>query len=99
MKKFQIVAFFIFCYLTTIGQPSGAADPALSYGKYLALNNGNTYTLVGNFKVVGSPYYFGSKLMGKLFTKEITGHEVLLRYDIYNQAVEFFPVPTKQNLS
>jgi hypothetical protein len=90
MKKFQIVVLLIFCYFTTIGQPAGGADPALSYGKYLVLNNGNTYTLIGNFKVVGSPYYFGSKLIGKLFTKEKAGYDVLLRYDIYNQAVEFF---------
>lgn len=89
MRKLKIVTLFLFSYSIIIGQSTGT-DPALSYNKYLVLNNGNTYTLVGNFKVVGSPYYFGSKHLGKIFTGDKKSHDALLKYDIYNQTVEFF---------
>lgn len=73
-------------------------DPAQAYNRLLIEKNGGTYTQVGNFKVTGTSYLFGSKNNGDIYGPTETGKDVSLAYNSYNQQVEFFPAGSNSSL-
>ena len=47
------------------------------------------YYLIGVFKVQGSPYYAKESVSGDMFSPDVIAATLQLRYDLYNQNVEF----------
>jgi len=87
MKKLFVFLLFFIGQLSVFAQSS--VDPALAYNKYLVLNEGNTFTKVGAYKVIGSPYLLGKNHPGDVYSKSETGTGLYLSYNIYNQEIEF----------
>ena len=69
----------------------GWTDPALNHNRLLRDQLGDgTYTLIGIYKVKGSPYLFGGKHNGDLFSPKEKAYNIEIRYNAYNQEVEFY---------
>ena len=47
------------------------------------------YYLIGPYKVQGNPYYVKESVLGAMFSPGETARNVHLRYDMYNQNIEF----------
>lgn len=63
-------------------------DPAQRYNQYILDNMNNVYTLVGNYKVMGTPYLFGGKHGGSIYHKGIKGDVASFLYNTYSQQLE-----------
>lgn len=87
MRKQSVFLLLVICQVSVMAQSS--TDAALAYNKYLVLNERNTYTIVGAFKVIGSPYLLGKMHPGDIYSKSESGSGLYLSYNIYNQEVEF----------
>ena len=69
----------------------GWTDPALNHNRLLRDQLGDgTYTLIGIYKVKGSPYLFAGKHNGDLFSPKEKAYNIEIRYNAYNQEVEFY---------
>jgi len=69
----------------------GYHDPALSRNKLLREQQGDgVYKLIGTYKVVGTPYLFGEKINGDLFTPAEKAQNLDLSYNTYSQELEFY---------
>lgn len=71
-------------------QQSSYFDAAQAYNRLVIEKNNGTHTRVEQYKVVGSPFLFGEKLLGNLFAKGESAYNIKLSYDTYNQQVEFY---------
>ena len=70
---------------------NGWRDPALNHNKLLQNQVGDgVYTLIGNWKVIGSPYLFGPKHKADILSVKEKAYNILISYNTYNQDVEFF---------
>jgi hypothetical protein len=69
-----------------------APDPALSHSRLLREKTGGEgfFRQIGTYKVKGSPYLFGGKNKGDMFSKEAKAYNIYLSYDTYDQNVGFF---------
>ncbi len=47
------------------------------------------YYQIGGYRVKGNPYYKEEFILGDIFSRTETAKGIYLRYDIYNQKVEF----------
>lgn len=78
---------------TTSANPSliaGWRDPALNHNALLKQKTGEgNYTIIGNFKVKGSPYLYGLSHKGNMFSPEAKAYNINLNYNTYNQELEF----------
>lgn len=69
----------------------GWTDPALNHNKLLQQQTGDgVYQLIGPYKVIGSPFLFGERHKGNMFSKETKAYNVFVSYNTYNQEVEFY---------
>jgi hypothetical protein len=70
---------------------NGYFQNALDYSRLIIQKTeGGVYKQVGIFKVVGTPYLFGEKNKGNLFSSEAKAYNIFLSYNTYNQEVEFY---------
>lgn len=70
---------------------NGYMDNALNYSRLIIQKTAEGfYKQVGMFKVVGTPYLFGEKNKGDLFSSEAKAYNIFLSYNTYNQEVEFY---------
>lgn len=66
-------------------------DPALNHNRLLQNQAGEgVYILVGPYKVKGSPFLYGEKLQGDMFTPEAKAWNIYLSYNAYNQELNFY---------
>lgn len=75
---------------SSFSQQAAFFDAAQAYNRLLLEKNNGTYTVVNNFKVIGTPYLFGEKHTGSIFGPGQSGKNILLSYNTYNQQVEFY---------
>ena len=69
----------------------GWTDPALNHNRLLREQLGEgTYIVIGNYKVKGSPYLFGGRHNSDLFSQKEKAYNIDIRYNTYNQEVEFY---------
>ena len=69
----------------------GWTDPALNHNRLLREQLGDgTYIVIGNYKVKGSPYLFGGRHNSDLFSQKEKAYNIDIRYNTYNQEVEFY---------
>lgn len=92
MRRISLSLIILLLVISNTGicQQGSYFDAAQSYNRLLIEKNSNTYFRIYNFKVIGSPYLFGEKHEGSLFAKDGTTHNIFLRYNTFNQEVEFF---------
>ncbi len=82
--------------LAAFAQPNG--DLALNHNRLLREKTGEgVYKQIGHYKVVGSPYLFGEKNKGNLFSSEAKAYNIFLSYNTYNQEVEFYSTANPDN--
>lgn len=68
----------------------GWTDPALGHNRLLQNQLGEgAYKVIGNFKVLGSPYLYGGNLKADMFTSEAKAYNITISYNTFNQEVEF----------
>jgi hypothetical protein len=73
------------------GSVPGYQDAALNRNRLLRDQQGEgVYKIIGTFKVTGTPYLFGGKLNGNLFSVNEKANNIDLSYNTYNQELEFF---------
>ena len=74
------------------GPPSsGYMDNALNYSRLLKEQTGDgVFMQVGTFKVTGTPYLYGQKNEGDLFSKDVKAYNLKLSYNTYNQELGFY---------
>ncbi len=91
MRKLQL-SFFIVCacLLSYGGFSQPASDLAISHNRLIREKTADDlYKLIGTFKVVGTPYLYGEKNKGHLFSPEATAFNIFLSYNTYSQELEF----------
>lgn len=100
-KFFSMVLVFTTFYadaqLGTVGTTSanssfirGWTDPALNHNALLKQKTADGgYTIIGNFKVKGSPFLYGLSHKGNMFSPEAKAYNINLNYNTYNQELEF----------
>lgn len=89
--KTPLILFLIFVVQTGgFTQQASFFDPAQAYNRLLIEKNNGVYTRISNYKVVGSPYLFGEKNGGHMFSKEEKAYNIFLSYDTYTQNIEFY---------
>ncbi|HEX6193235.1 MAG TPA: hypothetical protein VFZ42_12760 [Chitinophagaceae bacterium] len=77
--------------ITRTPDSRGWTDPALNHNRLLRDQLGDgTYTMIGIYKVKGSPYLFGGKHNSDLFSQKEKAYNIDIRYNTYNQEVEFY---------
>ncbi|HEX8462017.1 MAG TPA: hypothetical protein VF623_11325, partial [Segetibacter sp.] len=66
MKKFFIVIFLVILVadLKVSAQAASFVDPVQAYNKLVIEKNSGKYTLIGAFKVVGTPFFLGGEQLG-----------------------------------
>ncbi|HMU45772.1 MAG TPA: hypothetical protein PKC72_05340 [Chitinophagaceae bacterium] len=70
---------------------NGYMDNALNYSRLIKEKTADgVYKLIGPYKVVGTPYLYGEKNKGDLFSPETKAYNIYLSYNTYNQEVEFY---------
>lgn len=66
-------------------------DPALRHNRLLQQKTADgLYKLIGTYKVTGTPYLFGEKTKGDIFSTETKAYNIFLNYNTYNQELEFY---------
>lgn len=93
-----LIAILALSVTVGYGQQGSYFDPAQAYNRLLIEKNNGSYTQVGNFKVTGTSYLFGSKNQGDIYGTSEVGKDVSLAYNAYNQQVEFFPSGSNSSL-
>jgi len=68
-----------------------APDPALSHSRLLREKTGGEgfFRQIGIYRVKGSPFLFGGKNKGDMYSKEAKAYNIYLSYDTYFQNVGF----------
>jgi len=94
MKKYchicLTICFTLFIISYSEAQ-SGYMDNALNYSRLIIQKTAEGfYRQEGMFKVVGTPYLFGEKNKGNLFSSEAKAYNISLSYNTKNQEVEFY---------
>lgn len=88
-KSLLIVVLFI--QTTGFSQQLSYMDPAAAYQRILLeTNDKSSYQQVGTYKVIGSPFLFGAKLKGDVYTNKERAENITLSYNTYNQQVEAY---------
>lgn len=95
MRIAFISTTLLFLCTTVASQQNSYFDPAQAYNKLLIEKNDGTYTVVKNFKVIGSCYLFGQNNTGNIYGASESANELSLSYNTYNQEVEFSPKGSK----
>jgi hypothetical protein len=76
--------------MNVAAQQASYIDPAQAYNRLVIEKNNGTYMQVSNFKVIGSPYLFGDKSGGNIYSAAETAYNINLSYNFYNQEVLFY---------
>ena len=88
------VIVFIVCLFSLSqnvnAQQASYFDAAQAYGRIILESNPASVTRVDQYKVVGSPFLYGPRMVGNLFAKGETAFNIRLSYDTYHQMVEFY---------
>jgi hypothetical protein len=85
---FSSLSMFASCLLSA---QSINLDAAQRFNQAWINKSMNTYTIVGGFRVVGTPYLFGEKLEGKVWAKEGQSTEqTFVSYNTLKQEVEVY---------
>lgn len=87
--KQTITALLVLVSSSMHAQQSAYSDPAQAYNKLMIEKNGISYTRVGAFKVAGSPFLFGEKRPGDVFSTTDSGRNIPLSYNVYSQEIVF----------
>jgi hypothetical protein len=92
MKHTHKLFFFLFlCPGTAFSQISSYSDPASAYMRILLEKSGEgSYQRIGTFKVIGTPYLYGPKLNGNVYTATERGKNIQLSFNTYNQQLEIY---------
>jgi hypothetical protein len=66
-------------------------DPALNHNRLVQQQTGDgMYQLVGNYKVVGTPFLYGEHLDADMFATEAKAYNIFISYNTYNQEISFY---------
>ncbi len=66
-------------------------DPAMRHNRLLQERTGDgVYHQIGPYKVTGTPFLFGGKNKGNLFSAQAKAFNIYLSYNTYNQELEFY---------
>lgn len=80
------------CFLAALSLPAIAQQPSLYLNYYKTPKNTlplTGYYQIGGYKVKGNPYYHPEFILGDFYSVQETAKNVYLRYDVYNQKIEF----------
>ncbi len=81
--------FFLFATVSFAQQPG--PDLALNHNRLLREKSAEgVYKQIGNFKVQGTPYLFGEKNKGHVYSPAEKAQNIFLSYNTYNQELEFY---------
>jgi hypothetical protein len=99
MKQFILLVIVVtnavsFSFSQSLGMPTGAGawtDPALNHNRLIQQRTGEgTYKIVGPYKVKGTPFLFGEKHKGDIFSETEKAWNITVSYNIHNQELEFY---------
>lgn len=97
MKRQLTILSFIVISLQSVAQQGSFFDPAQAYNRLLIEKNNGGYTQVSNYRVVGTPFLFGDKNVGDVYSSTEKAFNIMLRYNVYNQQVEFTSTSNPNN--
>lgn len=96
MKGFLLIVLLLATIIRTNAQAGitptvGYVDPAMGHNRLIREQTGDgVYKLIGPYKVVGTPFLFGDRNKGNLYSVEAIAVNIQLSYNTYNQELEFF---------
>src|SRR5688572_28247967 len=89
-RRISLLCCILITSSVALGQ-SGYMDNALNYSRLIIAKTENgTYQLVGTYKVIGTPYLYGEKNKGDIFSPEAKAFNIFLSYNAFNQEVGFY---------
>jgi hypothetical protein len=65
-------------------------DPAQRFSHMLLESQRNSYVVISNYKVQGTPYLFGPQHSGTLYANQTNGRSASINYNTYYQQLEMF---------
>jgi hypothetical protein len=91
MKTFLFLSIHLFIFFIGKSQSLSYTDPAIAYQRVL-LEKGSegTYQQIGNFKVIGTQFLFGDKLISTAYAGNQKSSNIKLGYNTFNQTVELY---------
>jgi hypothetical protein len=88
---FAILIITIFAWQQAKAQALLYVDNALNYSRLIIQQTPEGhYKMIGTFKVIGTPYLYGEKNSGDIFSTEEKAWNIKLNYNTYTQEVEFY---------
>lgn len=91
MRTNLISFVFLYALSQNVGaQQASYFDAAQAYSRLVLETNPAAVTRVDHYKVIGSPFLYGPRMVGNLFAKGETAFNITLSYDTYHQQVEFY---------
>lgn len=93
--RYLLISLCFACYShTTVAQAASYSDPAAAYLKVMLEKGGEgTYQQIGSFKVIGTSYLFGDKLIGNVYAGKEKSENVSLGYNMYKQELDLYTNP------
>lgn len=88
--KMAFTAISILLTTQLFSQQAAFFDAAQAYNKLVLEKTNNTYTVIDNYKVIGTPYLYGEKHEGAIYGSDQAGKGILLSYNTYSQEIEFY---------
>jgi hypothetical protein len=88
MKYLFRLFFVTFISTNVFSQAASYTDPAQAYLRLMLEKGGTEVVRIGSFKVTGTPYLFGEKNDGNVFTPSANTLNVQVSYNTYSQAIE-----------
>jgi|CXWL01.1.fsa_nt_gi hypothetical protein len=89
-NRLMLTLSALFMTAVSFAQPP-SADLAINHNRLIREKTGDgVYKQIGIYKVVGTPYLFGEKNKGDLFSTGAKAYNIFLSYNTYNQEVEFY---------
>lgn len=96
MKGLKKVCLFVF-WLGFNLLSNAQRDPYINHNKLIQNTaQGGGYYLIGPYKVQGSPYFNKDTVLGTFYSKTETVLNIYLRYELFNQNLEFISSANKE---
>ncbi|MET0636427.1 MAG: hypothetical protein ABWZ25_10400 [Chitinophagaceae bacterium] len=96
--KFRLAILALCFTQPLLAQQQAYFDAAQAYLKLMIEKGDATYTRVGGYKVIGTPYLYGANRLGSMYSSDDSVTNIHLSYNTYNQELGFNPVNSSINL-
>jgi hypothetical protein len=92
MRQLFILLFIAAALQSAAQPPLSVFDPATTFNKMVVERNHSegSYIRISNYKVAGTPFLYGEKNLGNIYSVPEKAYNIYISYSIYAQKLEFY---------